>query len=128
MPLRATAEFAWINVNETRIETGSFGPVEAPAKHYWGAQTQRSLVHFAIARKPCRWRSQGDFERNVNRPVIAFALRESLVEELAAKRKRIDELVRQSLMLVACAKDRLTTMRRGSPRPRILGPRILRAS
>jgi hypothetical protein len=54
MPLRATAEFAWINVNETRIETGSFGPVEAPAEHYWGAQTQRSLVHFAIARKPCR--------------------------------------------------------------------------
>jgi len=54
MPLRATAEFAWINVNETRIETGSFGPVEAPGKHYWGAQTQRALVHFAIARKPCR--------------------------------------------------------------------------
>lgn len=48
MPLRATAEFAWINVNETRIETGSFGPVEVPAKHYWGAQMQRSLVHFAI--------------------------------------------------------------------------------
>jgi fumarate hydratase class II len=32
----------------TRIETDSFGPVEVPAKHYWGAQTQRSLVHFAI--------------------------------------------------------------------------------
>jgi hypothetical protein len=45
---RATAEFAWINVNVTRIETDSFGPVEVPAKHYWGAQTQRSLVHFAI--------------------------------------------------------------------------------
>jgi hypothetical protein len=45
---RATAEFAWINVNVTRIETGSFEPVEGPAKHYWGAQTQRSLVHFAI--------------------------------------------------------------------------------
>ncbi|MFZ0494773.1 MAG: class II fumarate hydratase [Methylocella sp.] len=37
-----------MNVNKTRIETDSFGPVEVPAKHYWGAQTQRSLVHFAI--------------------------------------------------------------------------------
>src|ERR1700730_5879938 len=32
----------------TRIETDSFGPVEVPAKHYWGAQTQRSLGRFAI--------------------------------------------------------------------------------
>ncbi|MGH6819741.1 MAG: lyase family protein, partial [Methylocella sp.] len=32
----------------TRIETDSLGPVEVPVKHYWGAQTQRSLVHFAI--------------------------------------------------------------------------------
>ncbi len=32
----------------TRIETDSFGSVEVPAEHYWGAQTQRSLGHFAI--------------------------------------------------------------------------------
>ena len=32
----------------TRIETDSLGEVEVPADHYWGAQTQRSLVHFAI--------------------------------------------------------------------------------
>jgi fumarate hydratase class II len=32
----------------TRIETDSFGPVDVPAKHYWGAQTQRALGHFAI--------------------------------------------------------------------------------
>ncbi|MGI8567679.1 MAG: class II fumarate hydratase [Methylocella sp.] len=37
-----------MNFNKTRIETDSFGPVEVPAAHYWGAQTQRSLVHFAI--------------------------------------------------------------------------------
>jgi fumarate hydratase, class II len=37
-----------MNVNKTRIETDSFGPVEVPAEHYWGAQTQRSLGHFAI--------------------------------------------------------------------------------
>jgi fumarate hydratase, class II len=36
-----------MNIDKTRIETDSFGPVEVPAAHYWGAQTQRSLVHFA---------------------------------------------------------------------------------
>ena len=33
----------------TRIETDSMGPIEVPADHYWGAQTQRSLHHFAIS-------------------------------------------------------------------------------
>jgi hypothetical protein len=33
---RATAEFAWINVNVTRIETGSFGPVEGPREALLG--------------------------------------------------------------------------------------------
>ena len=32
----------------TRTETDSMGPVEVPADRYWGAQTQRSLHHFAI--------------------------------------------------------------------------------
>jgi fumarate hydratase class II len=32
----------------TRTETDSFGPIEVDADHYWGAQTQRSLEHFAI--------------------------------------------------------------------------------
>jgi fumarate hydratase class II len=31
-----------------RIETDSLGPIEVPAAHYWGAQTQRALAHFAI--------------------------------------------------------------------------------
>jgi len=31
-----------------RTETDSLGPVQAPAEHYWGAQTQRSLTHFSI--------------------------------------------------------------------------------
>jgi fumarate hydratase, class II len=33
---------------ETRTETDSLGPIEVPAEHYWGAQTQRSRMHFAI--------------------------------------------------------------------------------
>ena len=32
----------------TRTESDSFGPIEVPADRYWGAQTQRSLLHFAI--------------------------------------------------------------------------------
>ncbi|MGZ4129733.1 MAG: lyase family protein, partial [Actinomycetota bacterium] len=31
-----------------RVETDSMGPVEVPSDRYWGAQTQRSLHHFAI--------------------------------------------------------------------------------
>ena len=31
-----------------RIETDSMGPIAVPAEHYWGAQTQRSLIHFNI--------------------------------------------------------------------------------
>lgn len=30
----------------TRMESDSLGPVEVPAEHYWGAQTQRSLHFF----------------------------------------------------------------------------------
>src|SRR6516225_7639735 len=31
-----------------RTETDSMGAIEVPADRYWGAQTQRSLIHFAI--------------------------------------------------------------------------------
>lgn len=33
----------------TRTEHDSFGPIEVPADRLWGAQTQRSLQHFAIS-------------------------------------------------------------------------------
>ena len=36
-------------VNEkTRVETDSMGEIEVPADKYYGAQTQRSLIHFNI--------------------------------------------------------------------------------
>ena len=34
---------------DNRIEKDSFGPIEVPASHLWGAQTQRSLHHFHIS-------------------------------------------------------------------------------
>jgi fumarate hydratase, class II len=33
---------------KTRIEHDTFGPIEVPAEHYWGAQTGRSLLNFRI--------------------------------------------------------------------------------
>jgi len=34
---------------KTRIEKDTFGPIEVPADHLWGAQTQRSLTNFRIS-------------------------------------------------------------------------------
>jgi fumarate hydratase, class II len=33
---------------KTRVETDTFGAIEVPADHYWGAQSQRSLGNFKI--------------------------------------------------------------------------------
>lgn len=33
---------------KTRIETDSIGEIEVDASKYWGAQTQRSIIHFSI--------------------------------------------------------------------------------
>ena len=37
-------------VTKTRIESDSMGKIEVPSNVYWGAQTQRSLLHFNIGR------------------------------------------------------------------------------
>src|SRR6185369_13298713 len=37
-----------IDATGQRHETDSMGGIDVPADHYWGAQTQRSLVHFSI--------------------------------------------------------------------------------
>ncbi|MBV9300594.1 MAG: class II fumarate hydratase, partial [Acidobacteriaceae bacterium] len=34
--------------NSRRTESDSMGAIEVPADRYWGAQTQRSLIHFDI--------------------------------------------------------------------------------
>jgi len=34
---------------KTRTEHDTFGPIEVPAERLWGAQTQRSLLHFRIS-------------------------------------------------------------------------------
>jgi fumarate hydratase, class II len=37
-----------IDVTGERTETDSMGSIQVPADRYWGAQTQRSLIHFSI--------------------------------------------------------------------------------
>lgn len=37
-----------VKMTGVRRESDSLGQVEVPADHYWGAQTQRSLIHFSI--------------------------------------------------------------------------------
>ena len=37
-----------LSATGTRRETDSMGAVDVPADRYWGAQTQRSLIHFSI--------------------------------------------------------------------------------
>ncbi|MFB7507836.1 lyase family protein, partial [Streptomyces broussonetiae] len=37
-----------LHATGTRRETDSMGAIDVPADRYWGAQTQRSLIHFSI--------------------------------------------------------------------------------
>ncbi|HEY1825064.1 MAG TPA: class II fumarate hydratase [Acidimicrobiales bacterium] len=38
-------------MGDVRVESDSMGSIDVPADHYWGAQTERSLHHFAISRE-----------------------------------------------------------------------------
>jgi len=64
----------------SRIETDSLGQVEVPDDAYWGAQTQRSLINFAIGneRMPLAvlhalalTGTTGDYGRRLSAVVIA---------------------------------------------------------
>jgi fumarate hydratase, class II len=48
--MATSAEPAAPSPVKTRIESDSMGKIEVPANVYWGAQTQRSLLHFDIGR------------------------------------------------------------------------------
>ena len=57
-------------IMKTRTETDSFGPIEVPADHYWGAQTERSRQNFRIG------------DERMPRPLIAAL---ALVKRAAAE-------------------------------------------
>ncbi|WEN40524.1 Fumarate hydratase class II [Thauera sp. GDN1] len=75
----------------TRSETDSLGPIEVPADAYWGAQTQRALINFAIGseRMP---------------PAIVHAL--ALIKKAAARvHARSGELPADIALLIEQAAD-----------------------
>jgi len=43
-----TAQMTMTAARATRTETDSMGAIEVPSDRYWGAQTERSLIHFNI--------------------------------------------------------------------------------
>ncbi|TGV11520.1 class II fumarate hydratase [Alcaligenaceae bacterium 429] len=44
-------------MSDTRIEQDSMGDIAVPANHYWGAQTQRSIINFPIGRERFVWQA-----------------------------------------------------------------------
>ncbi len=75
----------------SRIETDSLGPIEVPEDAYWGAQTQRSLINFAIG------------EQTMPLPVL-HAL--ALIKKAAARvNDRIGELPQNIARLIEQAAD-----------------------
>ncbi len=46
-------------MSKMRTESDTFGPIDVPADHYWGAQTERSIRNFRIG------------EERMPRPLIA---------------------------------------------------------
>jgi fumarate hydratase class II len=72
-----------------RIESDSMGRVEAPANHYWGAQTERSVHHFAIGE-----------DRMPLELIRAFAL---LKKAAALVNHDLGELPKEKMELIVCA-------------------------
>ena len=66
----------------TRTESDSMGAVEVPADRYWGAQTQRSLHHFAIGHE--------EAERMPREIVHAMGLLKRACAEVNARDGRLD--------------------------------------
>ena len=49
LPSRSIRPAPGSGMSAVRTERDSFGTIEVPGDHCWGAQTQRSLLHFAIS-------------------------------------------------------------------------------
>jgi len=113
MPLRATAELAWINVSETRIEPAISGRSKCPRSIIATRRRNALSCISRSARKTCRWRSQViSSSTSICRHRIRVPRKASsssptrgqfpapLRRRACREGKRIDELTRQSLMLV----------------------------
>ena len=82
---------------KVRIETDSMGEIAVPAEHYWGAQTERSLHHFAIGE-----------DRMPPEQIRAFAI---LKKAAALVNYDIGKLARDKMNLIVQAADEIITGR-----------------
>ena len=77
--------------SKVRIEKDSLGPVEVPADHLWGAQTERSRHNFTIGVERYRW----------GRPVIRAL---GILKKCAAQANgELGQLPREKVELIARA-------------------------
>jgi fumarate hydratase, class II len=71
-----------------RTESDSLGTIDVPAEHYWGAQTQRSLIHFSIGndRMPIAvYRAYGQIKKAAARANAAAGLLPAWKADLIAR-------------------------------------------
>jgi len=86
-----------------RIESDSMGEISVPAAHYWGAQTERSIHHFAI----------GD-DRMPPELIRAFAI---LKKAAAIVNCELGKLPRHKMDLIVQAADEIIAGQHGSDFP-----------
>ena len=90
----------------TRSETDSLGPIDVPAEAYWGAQTQRSLHHFAIGEE---------------RMPIAIVHALALIKKAAARvQARSGELPAEIARLIEQAADEILAGRHDAQFPLVV--------
>jgi len=112
-----------INAAGTRRETDSMGEIEVPADRYWGAQTQRSLVHFSIGNDhmPAEVYHAYGYVKKAAAAVNADAGRlPRWKAELICQ--VCDEVIYSSSPSVRCARCRLFTERRSCPHRSVARP------
>ncbi|HUY17926.1 MAG TPA: class II fumarate hydratase [Candidatus Binataceae bacterium] len=84
-----------VTVTGTRTETDSMGAIEVAADRYWGAQTERSLIHFAIG------------EDRMPRPLIrAIGI---LKKAAAMVNRQLGQLAEEKARLIAAAADEVVS-------------------
>lgn len=76
---------------QVRIETDSMGEIEVPADRYWGAQTQRSLIHFNIG-----------YDRMPRELIRAFGI---LKKAAALVNRELGKLLEEKCQLIVQACD-----------------------
>ncbi|MGH7780745.1 MAG: class II fumarate hydratase [Candidatus Binataceae bacterium] len=76
----------------TRVETDSMGPIEVRSDRYWGAQTERSLLHFAIGS-----------DRMPRGVIRAFGLLKKAAAEVNRDLKKLPE--EKALLIIAAAEE-----------------------